>query len=139
VKRQFAETVADAPELQAYVPHCEYHLVDLSAYRDEELRGAVFRPTAPLTLKHRVVNLQVPDEAIAHADHLEGMGVSDEARVNHLPSSLDTLLGQDADDPWLKTLKDTEQKILDIPEDQLPELTAKQMERIAAFARRAER
>ncbi|MFZ1640561.1 MAG: hypothetical protein WAV07_03815 [Candidatus Contendobacter sp.] len=101
--------------------------------------NGVFRPTAPLTLKHRVVNLQVPDEAIAHVDRLEGIGVSDEARVNQPPSSLDILLGQDSDDPWLKTLKDTEQKILDIPEDQLPELTAKQMERIVAFAQREER
>ncbi len=46
VKRQFAETVADAPGLQRYVPVCEHPLVDLSAYRDEELRGAVMLQVA---------------------------------------------------------------------------------------------
>ena len=52
VSRQFAETVDDAPALRAYVPSCVYHLVDLSAYRDEELRGAVRLQVALLTLKY---------------------------------------------------------------------------------------
>jgi len=52
VSRQFAETVDDAPMLRAYVPSCVYHLVDLSAYRDEELRGAVRLQVALLTLKY---------------------------------------------------------------------------------------
>ncbi len=52
VKRQFAQTVADAPGLQRYVPVCEYHLVDLSAYWDEELRGAVLLQVALWTLKY---------------------------------------------------------------------------------------
>ena len=52
VKRQFAETVMELPELQRYVPTCEYHLVDVSAYRDEELRGAVRLQVALLTLKY---------------------------------------------------------------------------------------
>ena len=52
VQRQFAETVADAPGLQRYVPVCEYHLVDLCAYRDEELRGEVMLQVALLTLKY---------------------------------------------------------------------------------------
>ena len=52
VKRQFAETVMDAQGLQRYVPVCEYHLVDLSAYRDEELRGAVLLQVALWTLKY---------------------------------------------------------------------------------------
>ncbi len=52
VKRQFAETVTDAPGLRAYVPTCEYHLVDLSAYRDGELRGAVVLQVALWTLKY---------------------------------------------------------------------------------------
>lgn len=46
MKQQFAETVAAVPELQRYVPTCEYHLVDL---RDEELRGAVL---LQVTLKY---------------------------------------------------------------------------------------
>ena len=52
VSRQFAETVADASGLRAYVPTCEYHLVDLSIYRDEDLRGAVRLQVALLTLKY---------------------------------------------------------------------------------------
>ena len=57
VKRQFAETVADAPGLQRYVPVCEHPLVDLSAYRDDELRGAVMLQVALLTLKIVATNL----------------------------------------------------------------------------------
>ncbi|MFZ1641285.1 MAG: hypothetical protein WAV07_07550 [Candidatus Contendobacter sp.] len=101
--------------------------------------NGVFRPTLPLTLKQRSVTLQVPDEAIASAERLEGIGVSDTEWADQPPSSLDTLLGEHPDDPWLKTLKETEERILAIPEDQLPELTAKQMERIAAFAQREDR
>ncbi|MFZ4789761.1 MAG: Rpn family recombination-promoting nuclease/putative transposase [Candidatus Competibacteraceae bacterium] len=51
-KRQFAETVAEAPNLQQYVPTCEYHLVDVSGYRDEALRGAVILQVALLTFKY---------------------------------------------------------------------------------------
>ena len=52
VKRQFAETVVEAPGLQRYVPTCEYHLVDVSGRRDEELRGAVILQVALLTFKY---------------------------------------------------------------------------------------
>jgi len=52
VKRQFAETVAAVPALQRYVPTCEYHLVDLRAYPDEALRGAVILQVTLLTLKY---------------------------------------------------------------------------------------
>jgi len=36
-------------------------------------------------------------------------------------------------------MKETQERILAIPDDQLPELTHKQMERIAAFAQREDR
>ncbi|MBP6709292.1 MAG: Rpn family recombination-promoting nuclease/putative transposase [Candidatus Accumulibacter sp.] len=52
VSRQFADEVEDAPALRAYVPACVYHLIDLSDYRDDELRGAVMLQTALLTLKY---------------------------------------------------------------------------------------
>jgi len=52
VSRQFAEEVDDVPALRAYVPTCVYHLIDLSAHRDDELRGAVVLHTALLTLKY---------------------------------------------------------------------------------------
>ena len=51
VSRQFADGVVEVPALRAYVPECVYHLVDLSDYRDEELRGAVVLNTALLVLK----------------------------------------------------------------------------------------
>ena len=51
-KRQFAETVAEMPELRRYVPTCEYHLVDVSGYPDEALRGAVILHVALLTFKY---------------------------------------------------------------------------------------
>jgi predicted transposase/invertase (TIGR01784 family) len=52
VSAQFADGVAAAPALRAYVPECVYHLVDLGGYRDEDLRGAVILQTALLTLKY---------------------------------------------------------------------------------------
>ncbi len=52
VSAQFADGVAAAPALRAYVPECVYHLVDLGGYRDEDLRGAVVLQTALLTLKY---------------------------------------------------------------------------------------
>lgn len=51
-KRQFAETVAQVPGLQRYVPACEYHLVEVSGYPDEALRGAVILHVALLTFKY---------------------------------------------------------------------------------------
>ena len=42
VSTQFAEIWADyPPELKPYIPHFTYHLVDLSEYSDEELKGNV--------------------------------------------------------------------------------------------------
>ncbi|MEF8715684.1 MAG: Rpn family recombination-promoting nuclease/putative transposase [Accumulibacter sp.] len=52
VSRQFADEVEEAPALRAYVPACVYHLIDLSGYQDDELRGAVMLHTALLTLKY---------------------------------------------------------------------------------------
>ncbi len=52
IAQEFAETVAKAPELKAYIPHARYHLVDLSKYTDEELKGAVILRVALLLLKH---------------------------------------------------------------------------------------
>ena len=52
VSRQFADGVVEAPALREFVPVCVYHLMDVSAYPDEELRGAVMLHTALLTLKY---------------------------------------------------------------------------------------
>ena len=52
VSRQFADGVAAPLALRECVPECVYYLVDLSAYRDEDLRGAVILQSALLTLKY---------------------------------------------------------------------------------------
>lgn len=52
VSRRFADDVVDVPALRECVPDCVYYLIDLSRYRDEELRGAVILQTALLTLKY---------------------------------------------------------------------------------------
>ncbi len=52
VSRRFADEVADVPALRECIPDCVYYLIDLSRYRDEELRGAVMLQTALLTLKY---------------------------------------------------------------------------------------
>ncbi|MDS4042008.1 MAG: DUF104 domain-containing protein [Candidatus Competibacter sp.] len=101
--------------------------------------NGVFRPMSPLTLKRRSVTIQVPDEEIAGADPAEGIRVGDGGQANQIRSSLDTLLGEYPDDSWLKRMKETEEQILAIPDDRLPELTDREMERMAAIARREER
>jgi len=54
-------------------------------------------------------------------------------------SSLDALLAQTPDDPWLQRMKAIETETLALPDDQLPELTPKQLSRIDAFALREDR
>jgi len=54
-------------------------------------------------------------------------------------SSLDALLTQTPDDPWLQRMKAIETQTLALPDDQLPELTPKQLSRIEAFALREDR
>lgn len=54
-------------------------------------------------------------------------------------SSLDALLAQTPDDPWLQRMKAIETQTLALPDEQLPELTPKQLSRIDAFALRENR
>ena len=91
--------------------------------------NGVLRPIAPLTLKHTRVTIQVPNEEIISIGQIEEKPTA----------PLDVLLAKHPDDPWLKKIKEIEEKILAIPDDQLPELTEDQLERIAAFANREDR
>ena len=59
--------------------------------------------------------------------------------TQNIESELDHLLAKQPDDPWLKRMKEIEQQVLSIPEDELPELTPKQLQYIDAFATRKER
>jgi len=54
-------------------------------------------------------------------------------------SALDTLLEKTPSDPWLQRMKAIELRVLATPANELPELTAKQLERIAAFDLREDR
>ena len=54
-------------------------------------------------------------------------------------SALDTLLAQTPDDAWLQRMKAIESRVLSTSDDQIPELTAKQLDRIEAFGLREDR
>ncbi len=52
VARNFGALVTADATLRRYTPEFEYHLVDLSALSDEEIKGAVFLRVGLLLLKH---------------------------------------------------------------------------------------
>jgi predicted transposase/invertase (TIGR01784 family) len=52
VSTRFRDLVASPPELLRYIPDFEHHLCDLTAYSDEEIRGAVTLRAALLLMKH---------------------------------------------------------------------------------------
>lgn len=54
-------------------------------------------------------------------------------------SSLDMLLAQTPNDPWLQRMKAIELHVLSLPDEQIPDLTAKQLDRLEAFALREDR
>ena len=99
----------------------------------------VLRPIAPLKLKHSHVTIQVPNEEIVSTDQIECNGAASDGTANKEKAPLDVLLAEHPDDPWLNKIKEIKEKILAIPNDQLPELTEKQLERISAFANREDR
>jgi hypothetical protein len=101
--------------------------------------NGVLRPVAPLKLIRSLVKIQVPDEAIASAEEMENSGAPGDVMATGQKTPLDELLSKDPDDPWLKRMKEVEAGILAIPEEQLPELTEKQLERIVAFENREDR
>jgi hypothetical protein len=51
----------------------------------------------------------------------------------------DAMLAQTPDDPWLQQMKVIEAQTLALSDDQLPDLTPKQLSRIEAFAMREDR
>ena len=65
----------------------------------------------------------------------EDKGVTDQPHL----SALDALLAQTPDDAWLRRMKALETRVLAMPDHGLPELTAKQFERIEAFEMREDR
>ena len=88
--------------------------------------NGVFRPTLPLTLKHPVITIQIPDEAvIAH-------------RIEAVPSARPLPPEAEA---YARALEERLDRIRNapLPDDaNLPPLTQKQLERMEAFALRDE-
>lgn len=74
------------------------------------------------------VKVEIPDKEIANS------GTS-----RRLSSAIDRLLADQPGNAWLLRLKEIEEEVLSIPEDELPELTPKQLQHIDAFAMRDER
>jgi len=101
--------------------------------------NGVLRPKAPLKLKHSHVTIQVPNEEIVSTDQIESNGAASDGKASEQKAPLDVLLAEYPDDPWLNKIKEIEEKILAIPDDQFPELTEEQLERISAFANREDR
>jgi predicted DNA-binding antitoxin AbrB/MazE fold protein len=90
----------------------------------------VLRPTEPLHLKRKLITIYVRDEEVA-----------DQALQAEPPKPLpkiDPLVRQRADE-LLRRLANIHEKVLALPEDQLPKVTEKQLERIEAMEMREER
>ena len=85
--------------------------------------------TQPINLarKRFKIKVDIPDKEVI---------VTDNARP--IRSSLDLLLVEQPDNPWLVRLKEIEERILSLPEDELPELTLKQQQYAEAFLMREE-
>ncbi|RLC28920.1 MAG: hypothetical protein DRH37_08595 [Deltaproteobacteria bacterium] len=93
-------------------------------YNDGKLE---FSQSIGLVRKRFKVKVEIPDEEIIVGN------------TQTIESALDHLLASRPDDQWLKRMKEIETRILSIPEDELPELTPKQLQYIDAFATRKER
>lgn len=92
----------------------------------------------PVRLKHdrfRMI-IELPDEEIIAPESIMDPIRSDPPMT---PTALDRLLQEDPDDPWLKCMKAIEADVLAIPDEQLPNLTPKQQQYLAAFALREDR
>lgn len=98
----------------------------------------------PLRFKHRKfeVIVSIPEDELESGElKAPASRATDNTTDVSLPvqSSLETLLAQTPNDPWLQRMKAIELRVLSLPDDQIPDLTAKQLDRIEAFALREER
>jgi hypothetical protein len=90
----------------------------------------VLRPTQPLTLKHDLVTIQVPDEEIA-ANELEPTVLREKPYV--LPP--EAIAIADRMTAEFERIRNAPLP----PDEDLPPVTQKQLDRIAAFAMREDR
>lgn len=87
-----------------------------------------FTKSIGLARKRFKIKVDIPDKEVVDTDN-----------ARHIQSSLDHLLAEQPDNPWLVRMKEIEKRVLSIPEDELPELTPKQLQYIEAFAMREDR
>ena len=95
-------------------------------------QDGVFKPMQPLRLKRTLVTIKVPDEEIADIDpEKEKTYTSD-------PNKTAPVV-QTRTDALLVRIEQIHNEILALPEDQLPTVTDKQLERMRAMEMRADR
>lgn len=106
--------------------------------------GGAINFAQPLRFKHRrfEVVVSIPEDEV-EAGEIKYPASRAEGNTTdvslEMQSSLDTLLAQTPNDPWLQRMKAMELHVLSLPDDQIPGLTAKQLDRIEAFAFREDR
>ena len=92
----------------------------------------------PIQLKHDQFRMivELPDEEVVQPQAMPEPVPLGETLA---PSMLDLLLNEAPDDPWLQRMKAIEADVFATPEEQLPDLTPKQRQYLAAFAVREDR
>lgn len=94
----------------------------------------------PLRFKHHKfeVVVSIPEEELEYGESKALASQAFDPSSANL-SALDILLAQTPNDPWLQRMKEIEARVLSMPDCQIPNLTAKQLDRIEAFALREDR
>lgn len=107
--------------------------------------------THPLKLKHHRIRLIVDiadDEIVDPANPYElepeilVAAAQMRSRLDAIrltPNSLESLISQNPTDAWLQQMKSTLIAVQLKPDDEIPELTQKQLDRIEAFSHREDR
>ena len=105
----------------------------------------------PLKLKHQRIRLivDIADDEIVDPSNPYGLdpeilAVAAQARsrldaIRLVPDSFETLISQNPADAWLQQMKSTLIAVQLKPDDEIPELTQKQLDRIEAFSHREDR
>lgn len=83
--------------------------------------------------------LQMPASLRFHHSRFKVLVEVPDEEIMDEKAPLDALLSQNPNDPWLQRMKSIESQVLSTPDNQLPDLTAKQLDRIEAFALREDR
>lgn len=95
-------------------------------------QNGVFKPLRPLRLKRMLVTIEVPDEEIADIDPAK------EKEYTSGPYKTTPVVRGRADAILIR-MEQIHNEILDLPEDKLPTVTDKQLERMCAMEMREDR